>query len=135
MDANETASVGQQPNGSGWVNCQFGAGEFERFFTVQVDDVDDVSTFAIISAAWGAVLRMDGNTGVVNCQASIGKFEKFALNPQMDGTFLIESIEFPNHFLHLDGCSGVTSFNPNGIGTAHCRAGTFGAARVILEPV
>lgn len=76
-------------NGGGSVNCQFGAGGYEKFRLVPQTD----GTVAIASVEFPNIyLRMDGSTldaqqdagagGVVNCQFGVGTTEKFFILDQ-----------------------------------------------------
>lgn len=80
MDGNGVRSFAG--SGAGTVNCQFGAGQWERF---QLNKQGDGS-YTIESAAFPNVfLRMDGNNpsgkegdfGTVNCQYGAGAYEAF----------------------------------------------------------
>lgn len=87
MDAKDVK--GFNGDGSGTVNCQFGAGPYELFrFETQQD-----GTRAIASVNFpGAYLRMDGRgvhaadegSGHVNCQGTVGPYEKFLINVSDD---------------------------------------------------
>jgi len=114
--------------GAGTVNCQFGAGSWEKFLFVPQSD----GSVAIGSLQFpGVFLRMDG-TGVtgftgpgggqINCQFGAGAWEKFKLVPQGDGTVAIESVQFPNVFLRMDA-SNVTQFSGPGSGIVNCQFG------------
>lgn len=82
MDGNGIRSFAG--SGAGTVNCQFGAGQWERF---KLNEQGDGSC-AIESAAFPNVfLRMDGKNlsgkeedfGTVNCQYGVGAYEVFNL--------------------------------------------------------
>lgn len=126
MDGNGvTAPVGP---GAGTVNCQFGAGPYEKFRFVDQGD----GMVAIVSVQFPNVcLRMDGNgvtafagagAGMVNCQFGAGPWEKFRLIDQGKGIFSIESVQFPGVVLRMDGHS-VTAFAGAGAGTVNCQFG------------
>ncbi|MEU1203697.1 papain-like cysteine protease family protein [Nocardia sp. NPDC005825] len=123
------ASTSTADNGSGTVNCQYTAGQYERFRARAMAD----GSYALESATFPNVfLRMDGSGvtsqtgsggGTVNCQYSTGgpgPYEKFHLSPQSDGSFSFESIGFPKVYLRLNG-TGVTAFNGSGGGVVNCQ--------------
>ena len=130
MDGNGlTASTG--PGGAGTVNCKYGAaGPWEKFRLC-----NDGCNYSIGSVQFpGVYLRMDGNGvttpvgsggGTVNCQYGVGPYEKFkfAYNGS-DGSFSVESVQFPGVYLRMDG-SGVTSGSGGntGGGTVNCQFG------------
>jgi len=95
----------------------------------------DLSKLLLIQsvAFKGVFLRMDGKgirttsgsgAGKVNCQKSLTTTCVFKLHQEKDGTFTIESVEYPGVFLRLDG-SSVKSFSGSGAGSVNCQ---FGAA-------
>ncbi len=114
------------PSGVGQVNCQFGAGPWEKF-SIQSENVG----YSIQSVAFpGVFLRMDGDGvtafnayggGVVNGQFGVGPWEKFSIQSENVG-YSIQSVTFPGVFLRMDG-NGVTAFSANGGGVVN---GQFG---------
>ena len=131
--------------GGGIVNCQFGARSCEKFKLNCVDSCN----YSIESMQFpgvylpsgmyefesvqfpGVYLRMDGNGvtesvgpggGIVNCQFGAGPYEKFKLNCVDDCNYTIESVEFPQVYLRLDG-SRVTKFTGPGSGVVNCQFG------------
>lgn len=125
--------------GAGIVNCQFGAFGWEKFRLVAQGN----GTVAIESVQFPNVyLRMDGRTvtqfagaggGIVNCQFGAFGWEKFRLVAQGNGTVAIESVQFPNVFLRMDG-SGVTQFTGPGSGTVNCQFGVGPSEKFRLVP-
>lgn len=113
-------------NGFGKVNCQFGAGPYEKFSVVPHPDGD--GTIALVSCEFGTYLRMDGTGltkpgmvgGIVNCQSCAGPYEKFRLRREGDDVVAIESVAFPGVVLRMDG-HAVHSPQPEGAGTVNCR--------------
>lgn len=74
-------------------------------------------------------LRMDGKgirtpsgsgAGNVNCQKSLTTTCVFKLHQEKNGTFTIESVEYPGVFLRMDG-SNVKSFSGSGSGSVNCQ--------------
>ena len=121
-----TASVGP---GGGTVNCQFGAGPYEKF---KIDCVDSCN-YSIESVKFpGVYLRMDGNGvtafvgsggGTVNCQFGAQSHEKFKLMYNGgDYSFSVQSVQFPGVYLRMDG-KGVDAFSGSGGGTVNCQFG------------
>jgi len=90
----------------------------------------DVSNVNIASVQFSNVyLRMDGNGvtsptgpggGTVNCQYTAGPWEKFNIHLNSDGVFSLESVQFPDVYLRMDG-NGVTSPTGPGGGTVNCQ--------------
>jgi len=88
----------------------------------------------IQSVAFNEVfLRMDGNgisapcnsgAGRVNCQKVIASTGVFQIHEKKNGTFTIESVEYPGVFLRMDG-SLVKKNSGSGAGLVNCQ---FGAA-------
>ena len=87
-------------------------------------------------------LRMDGTGitepsgvggGAVNCQNSVGPFEKFRLVPQEGESYALESVEFKNVFLRIDGAD-VTEFEAAGAGAVNCQFGAGAFERFKLSP-
>ena len=88
---------------------------------------------AVMSSAFKDVfLRLDGAGltqhhpigGVVNCQyTGAGHFEHFYVRPQRDGTVVIESEQFLDVYLRIDG-TGLSRERPTGAGLVNCRYGT-----------
>ena len=117
-----------EDDGSGVVNAQYKAGSWEYFYIRK----QERGTVAIESAAFPNVfLRMDGRgvvapvddgAGVVNCQASIGPYELFRLHDEKGDTVTVESAEFSNVYLRLDG-TGMTSPVDEGGGKVNCQFG------------
>lgn len=94
--------------------------------------VDLSKPLLIQSVAFKEVfLRMDGNgiktasgagAGKVNCQKGITKTGVFRLHQEKNGTYAIESVEYPGVFLRMDG-SRVKSFSGSGAGFINCQFG------------
>jgi hypothetical protein len=115
-------------DGGGTVNCQSGAGAWERLRLRPQPD----GTVAIASAEFDNVyLRLDGSAvtqfdnagrGVVNCQFGVGTWERFRIQSLADGTVVISSAQFNGVYLRVDG-SGVTQFSGAGGGTVNCQLG------------
>lgn len=126
MDASGVTAA--TDNGSGRVNCQFGAGLYEQFQLASQPD----GTVAIASVQFpGVYLRLDGSgvttatdngSGVVNCQLGLGPYEKFRIESQPDGTVAIASVQFPGVYLRMNG-SGVSAFTDPGGGMVNCQFG------------
>jgi hypothetical protein len=85
-------------------------------------------------------MRMDGSnvtaavgpgSGLVNCAYGADLYERFNFYPQVDGTYAIESVQFPNVFLRLDG-TGLTAPSDIGGGTANCQYGSFAQERFYI---
>lgn len=120
--------------GGGTVNCQYGAGPYEKFRVRTQTD----GSYSFESVAFPKVyLRMDA-TGVttqtstgggkVNCQYTTGTpsaYERFHASPQQDGSFSLESMAFPKVYLRLNG-TGVTAMTANGGGTVNSQFGADG---------
>lgn len=80
----------------------------------------------------GTFLCMDGEGlsksigsggGKVSCQDSCKEdTAKFLFHDQGDGTFTIESVQYPGIFLRMNG-GGVRSFANNGTGEVNCQFG------------
>ncbi len=114
--------------GGGTVNCQFGAGPYEKLRFVDQGD----GSVAIASVQFPNVcLRLDGHgvtsfagagAGVVNCQFGVGPWEKFRLRDQGGQTLSIESAAFPGVFLRLDG-TNIHAFAGAGAGVVNCQFG------------
>ena len=86
-------------------------------------------------------LRLDGSgvtrniaagVGTVNCQFTAGPYEKFILRAYGQDQFSIESLQFPNVFLRMDGIR-VTSFQGAGSGTVNGQFGTGPYLRFLLR--
>ncbi|WP_330182039.1 hypothetical protein OHB26_37885 [Nocardia sp. NBC_01503] len=119
--------------GGGTVNCQYGAGAYERYRVRPQSD----GSYAFESVAFPKVyLRMDGSGvtsqtesggGTVNCQygAGPGPYEKYHASPQTDGSFSFESMAFPKVFLRVNG-TGVTANTSTGGGTVNAQFGADG---------
>ena len=113
--------------GVGTVNCQFGAGPYEKFIVSEHD-----GNYAFESLQFPNVfLRMDGSqvtefkdagAGTVNGQFGFGAYEAFKLKLNPDGLFSIQSVQFPQAFLRIDGRQ-VTSFNGAGSGVVNAQFG------------
>lgn len=125
MDGN---GVKELPDGSGTVNCQIGAHPWEKFKFIKYED----GTYVIESLAFpNTFLRMDGKgvtgfagagAGKVNCQAVAKEWEHFKMHKQEDGTYTIESVQFPNVYLRMDA-TGFKEYAGNGGGTVNCQHG------------
>ena len=115
-------------NGVGRVNCQFTAGPYEKFILRPYG----TDQFSIESLQFpNVVLRLDGSqvtsfqgsgSGTVNGQFGAGPYERFVLRQDTDGQYTIQSVQFPNAFLRIDGRS-VTSFNGAGSGVVNAQYG------------
>ncbi|PJJ59578.1 hypothetical protein CLV45_0997 [Hymenobacter chitinivorans DSM 11115] len=100
-------------------------------------------TFTIGSIAFpGVYLRLDGRNiternavgvGVVNGQFGAYAWERFRLTPAIDGTFTIESAEFPGVFLRLDGRISK-EYHASGAGTANGQFGAYSWEQFRLIP-
>ena len=114
--------------GSGVVNCQYGnPGPWETFV---ITDVPDAKGGVVIgSAAFPNVfLRMDGSGvstsysdnggGTVNCSYGALQYERFRLVPMRDGSFGIESVQFPGIFVRLNANGTVNA--QGGYGLPEC---------------
>ncbi len=125
MDGN---GVHEDPSGCGTVNCQIGVGPWERFKFIKHED----GTYSIESIQFAdAVLRMDGNgvtkfegsgAGKVNCQYKPREWEHFRMHKQDDGTYTIESVQFPGVYLRMDA-TGFTTYAGGGGGVVNCQYG------------
>lgn len=114
--------------GAGVVNCQVGASAKEVFKLTEYDD----QTYTIESMhSPGVFLRMDGagvtkyngpDLGTVNCQFGAYAYEHFKIHKHDDGTYNIESAQFPNVFLRMDG-TNVKTFKGSGSGSVTCQFG------------
>jgi hypothetical protein len=88
------------------------------------------TVFSIESVQFpGVFLRMDGagvtkpvapGGGIVNCQFNAGPYEKFTAVPNADGSTSIQSVQFQNVFLRIDG-TGVTKPVAPGGGIVNCQ--------------
>ncbi len=116
------------PCGVGEVNCQFGAGPWEKL-SIKSEDVG----VSIQSVAFpGVFLHMDGNGvtafsasggGVVNSQFGVGPWEKFYLQRE-DVGYSIQSVQFPGVVVRMDG-NRVNAFRVRGGGVVN---GQFGVS-------
>ena len=117
--------------GGGTVNCQSAVGPWEKF---ELNCINTTScSYSIESVAFpGVYLRMDGNGvtapgspgggGTVNCQFGDHSFENFQLEYNgADGSFSIQSVQFPGVYLRMDG-SGIIVPGAYG-GTVNCQYG------------
>ena len=114
--------------GVGTVNCQFTAGPYEKFI-LRAYGPDQ---FSIESLQFPNVfLRMDGSqvtspqgagSGTVNGQFGAGPFERFVLRQDTDGQYTIQSVQFPQAFLRMDG-SSVKSPTAPGSGVVNAQYG------------
>lgn len=94
--------------------------------------VDFQKPLLIQSAAFKDVfLRMDGNgitasngsgAGKVNCQKTFATEGAINAHRQSDGTYTLESVDYPGVFLRMDG-NGIRSFAGSGGGTVNCQWG------------
>ena len=120
------------PNGGGVVNGQFGTFAWEKFCVRQNAN----GTVSFESVAFPRVfLHLDGRGitgflsaggGIVNAQLGAFAWEQFWPRQQLGlNKFTFESVAFPNVFLRLDGRL-VTSFLPNGGGTANAQFAAYG---------
>jgi len=94
-------------------------------------DKSTVDSSVASSAFKYVFLRMDGTGvtqqnptgGVVNCQyTGKGHYEHFIVRPQPDGTVAIESEQFPDVFLRMDG-TGLSREKPMDSGVVNCQYG------------
>jgi len=101
------------------VNVQYGQGPYETWNLQQQTD----GTFCIQNNQFSCYLSLNGNgcttmtgdgCGSVICQPSCQAWEKFKII-QANGGWGIQSNNWPNVFLRLDG-SSISSFNGNGGG-------------------
>lgn len=125
MDGNGVAEL---PQGSGTVNCQIGAHPWEKFKFTKYDD----GTYTIESLAFpNTYLRLDGKdvksfandgSGTVNCQAVAKEYEHFKLHKQEDGTYTIESANFPGVYLRMDA-TNFKNYDGGGGGVVNCQFG------------
>ena len=137
MDGNGVTST--TGPGGGTVNCQYGAFAWEKFKIAKLSD----GYYTIESVQFPNVfLRMDGNGvtsttgpggGTVNCQYGAFAWEKFKIAKLSDGYYTIESVQFPNVFLRMDG-NGVTSTTGPGGGTVNCQYGAFAWEKYRIAP-
>jgi hypothetical protein len=118
-------------NGGGSVNCQHGAGAYERFRvrpqpdgSVAIESAFFDKVFLRMSAA-GFTSMQDQGGGTVNCQFNAGSTEKFWARDQADGSVAFESVAYPNVWLRMDA-TNVTSFTDAGSGTVNCQYGGAG---------
>ncbi|WP_084716183.1 papain-like cysteine protease family protein [Saccharothrix syringae] len=120
-----TAATG---SGGGTVNCQYGAGDKEKYRVRPQADGSCSFESVAFPKVW---LRMDGTGvtttgpggGTVNCQYAAdapGPCEKYWARAQGNGSFSFESAAFPNVFLRLVG-SGVTATTAAGGGIVNCQ--------------
>jgi len=98
-------------------------------------------TYVVISSVQfpGVCLRMDGTGvtaftvsggGTVNCQYGASAWDTFRIQ-WVAGGINIESVQFPNVFLRMDG-TGVTASASSG-GTVNCQFGAAGWEKFTLE--
>eukprot|EP00731_Ephydatia_muelleri_P001199 Em0001g1199a len=114
--------------GVGKVNCQFGAGEYEKFILRPYGN----NEYSIESFQFPNVyLRMDGATvtshqgsgsGIVNGQFGAMAYERFVIRQEVDGEYSIRSVQFPQAYLRMDG-SDVHSHHGGGAGTVNAQYG------------
>ncbi|KAL5486643.1 hypothetical protein EMCRGX_G019151 [Ephydatia muelleri] len=114
--------------GVGKVNCQFGAGPYEKFILRPYAG----DQYSIESLQFPNVyLRLDGGqvtsfqgsgSGIVNGQFGAGPYERFVIRQEVDGQYSIQSVQFPQAFLRVDG-SNVQSFNGAGAGNVNAQYG------------
>ena len=119
MDGSHTHDF--QGDGTGTVNCQLGAGAWEKFRLMSPGD----GSVAIQSAAFpGVFLRLDGSGvvsynpyggGTVNCQYGAGPWERFGVEAYDNGRVAFRSLAFPGVYLRLDG-TDTTSTMGDGSG-------------------
>lgn len=96
--------------------------------------VDFNKSFVIESNHFNRVyLRMDGSGitknesaggGSVNCRRGFGPSVQFKFHLCPDGTFTIESVQYPGVFLRMDG-SGIKRMSDNGEGHINCQFGAY----------
>lgn len=115
-------------SGGGVVNCQFGAGAWERFrIEIQPDNLPAIASVhfpnVYLRMDCGGITQPDtGGSGVVNCQFGVGLLEKCDVEIQSDGTVAIRSIKFGGRYLRMDG-TGVTQPTGSGGGIVNCQNG------------
>ncbi|MFC0097688.1 hypothetical protein ACFFKH_09120 [Micromonospora marina] len=109
--------------GGGTVNCNFQAGDKEKFKlrpqangTFSIESIAFPNVFLRLVGS-GVTSPTDGGGGLVNCQinANGGGHETFWFRRQANGNYSIESAGFPEVFLRMDG-SGVNSSTAQGGG-------------------
>jgi hypothetical protein len=102
----------------------------------------NAAAISIVSAQFGTFLRMDApgvtqpaasGGGTVNSAAAADPFTRFRLLPLQDETFAVESLQFPDVFLRLDG-SAVTQPLPQGGGVMNCQFGNGPMEKFSLVP-
>lgn len=68
----------------------------------------------------GVTTPTDPGAGRVNCEYGVDSLAKFKLHKQADGSYVVESLAYPNVFLRMDG-GGVISSGASG--TVNCQFG------------
>ena len=112
----------------GTVNCQFGAGPSEMFNmnynndgTVGFQSVQFPDVYLRVDAS--SVTRFSPDGGGIVDASRRADLCKFRLIQHGDGSCAIESADFPNRFLRMNG-SAVTSFNRYGSGQVSAQYGS-----------
>ena len=135
MDADDVTEP--LPWGGGKVYCEFDSGRAARF---QLNDQGEGIVTIESLDYQGVFLRMDGRGilvplgdggGTVNCQYGAYGWEQFRVHDQGDGTVAIESAEFPNVFLRMDGRDTQAHGGP---GTVNCQYGAYAWEKFRLQP-
>jgi hypothetical protein len=98
---------------------------------VGINSVDFPSAYLRMDGA--GVAASGGGSGTVNCQFCPQAFERFRIEPQLDGTVAIASVQFPGVFLRMDG-TGVTAHSASGGGTVNCQVGVGSLEKFRIEP-
>ena len=126
-------------NGGGIVNCQSGAGPWEKF--VVRPALTEQITLSCPTFP-GVYLRMDGSGltqpldaggGTVNCQYGAHSWEQLQIVPQPNGTLGIASLAFPGVYLRMDG-RGVTRPTGPGGGVVNCQYGAYAWEQFRMVP-
>jgi len=71
----------------------------------------------------GITSATESGAGKVSCQSNKDAAGQFLFHKQDDGTFTIESVQYPGVFLRMDGRE-AKSFEPAGSGIVNCQYGT-----------
>lgn len=113
----------------GTVNCQFGAGPYERFRITPIKNLTAVlirsrefTNVALRLDSSGVTASVAAGGGMVNCEYLGSRWARFHLHSEPGDIVSIESAAFRGIFLRMDG-SGVTRFLDDGGGTVNCQFG------------
>ncbi len=138
MDGREVTKGYDQ--GAGIINCQHTSGPWEKFKLVEqsnntmaIESVEFPGRFVRMDAR-GVTKAVDNGGGIVNCQFGAGPWEKFKINQQQDGAYTIESVQYPNCFLRMDG-RGVIKLVDQGAGKVNCQFGAGPWEKFELQPI